>query len=269
MLAGGEDPLYIAAPADPRRGRGYRPRRSAGAGAGARRLGRLRPARLARGRAGAGAVRDLSRDRAEIERRLRGVRRGASATARETGSLMPPMHILNAPTRLMKDLGYGKGYVYDHATEEGFSGQNYFPDGMARAQFLPADRARLRARDQEAARLLGEAAREEGARRQSRVTLPRFPGLSDPIGIHARNADLAAVSCAEWTCPVTMPSLGSPLVTGSRGLGPVPGTTIWKPSFRVRGCKIICRRSAKRPRCSPSMLNAISSPRCASDSEWK
>src|SRR5437588_8157549 len=54
----------------------------------------------------------------------------ARAMARETGSLMPPMHILNAPTRLMRNLGYGKGYVYDHATEEGFSGQNYFPEGV-------------------------------------------------------------------------------------------------------------------------------------------
>ena len=55
--------------------------------------------------------------------------------ARESGSLMPPMHILNAPTRLMKEIGYGKGYVYDHDTEDGFSGQNYFPDEMARQQF--------------------------------------------------------------------------------------------------------------------------------------
>ncbi|HEX3952041.1 MAG TPA: replication-associated recombination protein A [Stellaceae bacterium] len=59
----------------------------------------------------------------------------ARQMARETGSLMPPMHILNAPTRLMRDLGYGSGYVYDHATEEGFSGQNYFPDGIARRNF--------------------------------------------------------------------------------------------------------------------------------------
>ena len=57
------------------------------------------------------------------------------ASARETGSLMPPKHILNAPTRLMKDLGYGKGYVYDHDTDEGFSGQDYFPDEMARHAF--------------------------------------------------------------------------------------------------------------------------------------
>jgi putative ATPase len=65
----------------------------------------------------------------------------ASRMARETGSLMPPMHILNAPTRLMRDLGYGKGYVYDHAAEEGFSGQNYFPDGIARRSFYqPGDR---------------------------------------------------------------------------------------------------------------------------------
>jgi putative ATPase len=55
--------------------------------------------------------------------------------ARETGSLMPPKHILNAPTRLMRELGYGAGYVYDHATAEGFSGQNYFPETLARQQF--------------------------------------------------------------------------------------------------------------------------------------
>jgi len=55
--------------------------------------------------------------------------------AKETGSLMPPAHIRNAPTRLMKELGYGKGYAYDHNAEEGFSGQNYFPDGMERQVF--------------------------------------------------------------------------------------------------------------------------------------
>ncbi len=59
----------------------------------------------------------------------------ASRAARETGSLMPPMHILNAPTRMMKELGYSEGYVYDHDAEDGFSGQNYFPDGMARQRF--------------------------------------------------------------------------------------------------------------------------------------
>ena len=59
----------------------------------------------------------------------------ARKAARETGSLMPPKHILNAPTRLMKDIGYGDGYAYDHDVEGGFSGQNYFPDEMARRAF--------------------------------------------------------------------------------------------------------------------------------------
>lgn len=59
----------------------------------------------------------------------------ASRAARDTGSLMPPMHILNAPTRLMKDLGYSAGYAYDHDTADGFSGQNYFPEGMPRETF--------------------------------------------------------------------------------------------------------------------------------------
>jgi putative ATPase len=59
----------------------------------------------------------------------------AKRAAAEHGSLMPPAHILNAPTKLMKNLGYGKGYEYDHEAEEGFSGQNYFPDDMERQRF--------------------------------------------------------------------------------------------------------------------------------------
>ncbi|HEY3947749.1 replication-associated recombination protein A [Phenylobacterium sp.] len=59
----------------------------------------------------------------------------AMKAAKETGSLGPPMHIRNAPTRLMKDLGYGKGYAYDHDQAEGFSGQDYFPDEMERQIF--------------------------------------------------------------------------------------------------------------------------------------
>ena len=59
----------------------------------------------------------------------------AMRTARESGSTMPPNHILNAPTSLMKDLGYSEGYVYDHEAEDAFSGQNYFPDDMLRQEF--------------------------------------------------------------------------------------------------------------------------------------
>lgn len=58
--------------------------------------------------------------------------KNARAEARRTGSLTPPAHILNAPTKMMKEQGYGAGYAYDHNEEDGFSGQNYFPDGMKR-----------------------------------------------------------------------------------------------------------------------------------------
>lgn len=65
----------------------------------------------------------------------------AMRSAKETGSVAPPAHILNAPTGLMKELGYGEGYVYDHDTPEGFSGQNYFPDDMPRRNFYrPVER---------------------------------------------------------------------------------------------------------------------------------
>ncbi|MGN6057302.1 MAG: replication-associated recombination protein A [Sphingomicrobium sp.] len=71
-------------------------------------------------------------------------------SAADTGSLMPPMHILNAPTKLMKNVGYGKGYAYDHNADEAFSGQDYWPEGMeAQSFYEPTDRgfeARVRER---------------------------------------------------------------------------------------------------------------------------
>ncbi len=67
--------------------------------------------------------------------------KAARDLARRSGSQMPPAHILNAPTSLMKDQGYGAGYAYDHDAEDAFSGQNYFPDGMKRPVFyLPVER---------------------------------------------------------------------------------------------------------------------------------
>ncbi len=59
----------------------------------------------------------------------------AMAAARKTGSEPPPKHMLNAPTRMMKEMGYGKGYEYDHDAEDGFSGQNYFPESMKRGVY--------------------------------------------------------------------------------------------------------------------------------------
>lgn len=67
--------------------------------------------------------------------------KAAAAEARKTGSEPPPKHILNAPTKLMKKQGYGEGYAYDHDAEDGFSGQNYFPDGMERGVYYqPVER---------------------------------------------------------------------------------------------------------------------------------
>jgi putative ATPase len=67
--------------------------------------------------------------------------KAAWRSAKETGSLMPPKNILNAPTRLMKSIGYGKGYQYDHDAEEGFSGDDYWPEEMQPQTFYePTDR---------------------------------------------------------------------------------------------------------------------------------
>ncbi|MDT2078103.1 MAG: replication-associated recombination protein A [Planktomarina sp.] len=67
--------------------------------------------------------------------------KAAVQDAKRTGSHPPPKHILNAPTDLMKDQGYGGGYNYDHDAEDGFSGQNYFPDGMDRpSYYVPVER---------------------------------------------------------------------------------------------------------------------------------
>jgi putative ATPase len=67
--------------------------------------------------------------------------KAAWRSAKETGSLMPPANILNAPTKLMKEIGYGKGYTYDHDTDDGFSGDNYWPEEMTPQTFYdPVDR---------------------------------------------------------------------------------------------------------------------------------
>lgn len=67
--------------------------------------------------------------------------KAAWKSARDTGSLMPPANILNAPTKLMKDIGYGAGYAYDHDAEDGFSGANYWPEGMAaQTYYTPVER---------------------------------------------------------------------------------------------------------------------------------
>ncbi len=111
-------------------------------------------------------------------------------TARKTGSLMPPMHILNAPTRMMKDLGYGKGYAYDHEARDGFSGQNYFPDEMPRERFYePVERGferevkkRLAWWDRLRRERMAEVAEEEKKSRGEGVDPVATPGWTDPAG---------------------------------------------------------------------------------------
>jgi len=140
MLEGGEDPLYI----------GRRMIRFA-----AEDVGLADPQALVQALAGVEAFERLGSPEGELalvqtlvylatapkSNALYRAYPQALKAARASGSVMPPKHILNAPTGLMKKEGYGTGYIYDHDTPEGFSGQNYFPDKMGRKTFYePVER---------------------------------------------------------------------------------------------------------------------------------
>ncbi|WP_299931628.1 replication-associated recombination protein A [uncultured Pelagimonas sp.] len=89
--------------------------------------------------------------------------KAARKAAKKTGSLTPPKHILNAPTRLMKDQGYGAGYAYDHDAEDGFSGQDYFPEEMGRqSYYTPVERGFERELGKRVAYFAKLRARREG-----------------------------------------------------------------------------------------------------------
>ncbi len=100
----------------------------------------------------------------------------ANKAAAEYGSLMPPKHILNAPTKLMRDIGYGKDYAYDHDAPDAFSGQNYFPEEMARRQlYQPAERGFER----EIAKRLAYWAKLRGERSGGTPAKDQATGLDD------------------------------------------------------------------------------------------
>ena len=90
----------------------------------------------------------------------------AMRTAKDNGSLLPPKHILNSPTKLMKQEGYGEGYEYDHDAPNSFSGQDYFPDALGRQTFYDPPERGFERENSQAAGLLGEAA----ARARKRLT---------------------------------------------------------------------------------------------------
>jgi putative ATPase len=103
--------------------------------------------------------------------------KAATELARTTGSPMPPMSILNAPTRLMKGQGYGAGYIYDHDTPEGFSGQEYFPEKLGRQSFYhPVERGQER----EFRKRLDYFTRLRAARRQDEADGSALPGPDEP-----------------------------------------------------------------------------------------
>ncbi len=160
MLAGGRTAALYRPPAGARGGGRCRPGRSRGGASGPGGEGRVRFPGFPGRRTGIGAMRALSGDRAEIQCRLCGAGRGQ---ARRPGTRLAdaPAHILNAPTKLMKNLGYGAGYQYDHEAENGFLRPELLSGRHGADAILHAQGYGLRARDRQAAGLLDEAAREE------------------------------------------------------------------------------------------------------------
>ena len=135
MLDAGEDPLYLARRVVRMAVEDIGLGRSAGAGDLQRRQGRLRFPRLARRanwRIAQAVIYVATAPKSNAAYMAYGA---AMRAAKEGGSLLPPKHILNAPTKLMKSEGYGRGYAYDHDAEEAFSGQDYFPEELGRQKF--------------------------------------------------------------------------------------------------------------------------------------
>ena len=158
MLDAGEDPLFLARRIVADGERGHRPRRPAGAGRSPtpRRTPTIFSAAPRANSRIAEAVVYLA-TAPKSNARLQGVQGARRRWPKTAGSLTPPKTILNAPTRLMKNEGYGADYEYDHDAPDAFSGQNYWPDAIGRRTlYEPVERG-LRARGEETARLLGAA----------------------------------------------------------------------------------------------------------------
>ena len=111
---------------------------------------------------------DLSRDGAEVEQRQGGAGRGAARPRRSIPPPQVPLHVRNAPTKLMKELGYHEGYQYAHAVPEAYIPQEYLPEALAGSAFYDARTIRLREGDREAARLVGGASRQSAGRADTR-----------------------------------------------------------------------------------------------------
>ena len=154
----------------------------------------------------------------------------AKRAAKEGGSLLPPKHILNAPTKLMKEEGYGRGYAYDHDQEEAFSGQDYFPEKLGRQQFYdPPERGferEIRKRLEYWAKLRKERRRLvsidlDAYFKRVGYTGDRKPTLATLRELHRRQPQAIAFENLSpmmgQAVPIDAPSLHSKMVAGGRG----------------------------------------------------
>src|SRR6202020_2683057 len=111
----------------------------------------------------------------------------AKRTAKEAGSLLPPKHILNAPTKLMKNEGYGSGYAYDHDSEDAFSGQDYFPEALGRQQFYDPPERGFEREIRKRLDYWAKLRRERSGQREARADPPRPAAGSRRPGAGSRN----------------------------------------------------------------------------------
>ena len=120
----------------------------------------------------------------------------AMRMAKQAGSLVPPKHILNAPTKLMQAEGYGRGYEYDHAAEEAFSGQDYFPEALGRQTFYDPPERGFEREIRKRLELLGEAAERTGRGQELMHEFDCFVGIdwSGAKGIAQKGIQAAIAS---------------------------------------------------------------------------
>ena len=198
----------------------------------------------------------------------------AMRAAKQGGSLLPPKHILNAPTKLMQSEGYGRGYAYDHDQEEAFSGQNYFPDALPRQQFYnPPERGFER--EIASGWITGRSCGKSGAGNDYDIDAyckrigydgPRQPTLAVLRELHRLQPQVIAFEIST-RCSSARSSSMRPRLTPSSSKAGVADTASSRTCFSVMCCARLVQGQEATARVRWSVPPGVHTPRvaCAAD----